>query len=247
MIYIDVSGEMAQFRNYFYNSSVISYPFFPRTAIIGFLASILEREHDAYHHEFADAKIALCIKTPLMKEIKTVNFLKTDGFAKNFHSQTNMEYIRSANEQPLTYRIFYSGALEQEVLTSLKNGAGYLRYLGTTECLASIDHFETCEPERIMAPESTYYIDSILPVDVIENLEFDDDQSFFHYEKNRIVYAFENGRKSLGVVDILAETKRGQIKASLKNELTFQVSDVKTVQGELLRSGTKENEIIFVF
>lgn len=247
MIFLDVSGEMAQFRNYFYNSSVISYPFFPRTAIIGFLASILERGHDAYHHEFADAKIALCIKTPLMKEIKTVNFLKTDGLAKNFHSQTNMEYIRSASEQPLTYRIFYAGSLEREILMSLNIGAGYLRYLGTTECLASIDHFETCEPEAIAESETFYYIDSVLPVDVIENLEFGDEQSFFHYEKNRIVYAFENGRKSLGVVDILAETKRGQIKASLKSDLSFQVSDVKTVQGELLQSGTKENEIIFVF
>jgi len=113
MIYIDISAELAQFRNFFYNSSVVSYPFFPRTSVLGFLASILGKEHDSYYDEFKNTFVGVCLKTPITKEVKTVNFLKTDQkMDVNFHSQMKMEYIRSSTNERLTYRIFYEGENE---------------------------------------------------------------------------------------------------------------------------------------
>jgi len=244
MIFIDVSGEMAQFRNFFYNSSVVSYPFFPRTSVLGFLASILGKEHDSYYDEFQNSLVGICLKTPITKEIKTVNFLKTDGFAKNFHSQMKMEYIRSSNSERLTYRIFYEGENENKIIEAIDEGDGYLRYMGTTECLADIDRYEKVE-YRELKGGGCYYIDSVIPIDIIEDLSFDDDKGFFHYEKNRIVYNFKDGRESLGVVDILTETKRLQILVTLKESLSFDVSDVLTIHGRLIETDRKERVYVF--
>jgi len=244
MIYIDVSAELAQFRNFFYNSSVISYPFFPRTSVLGFLASILGKEHDSYYDEFKNSFVGICLKTPITKEIKTVNFLKTDGFKKNFHSQMKMEYIRSSNNERLTYRIFYEGDNEDRIIEAINEGNGYLRYMGTTECLADIDRYEKIKYQELQGGEC-YYIDSIIPTDIISDLSFEDDKGFFHYEKNRIIYNFKDGRESLGVVDILAETKRLQIVATLKKSLSFKVSDILTVHGRLLK--IESGETVYVF
>ena len=244
MIYIDISAELAQFRNFFYNSSVVSYPFFPRTSILGFLASILGKEHDSYYDEFKNSFIGICLKTPITKEVKTVNFLKTDGFKKNFHSQMKMEYIRSSSDDRLSYRIFYEGKDENKILEAIDEGNGYLRYMGTTECLADIDRYEKIEYKELKGGDS-YYIDSVIPIDIIDDLAFDDEKGFFHYEKNRIVYNFKNDRESLGVVDILTETKRLQILTRLKESLSFKVSDVLTVDGHLIE--TNNGEIVYVF
>lgn len=244
MIFIDVSGEMAQFRNFFYNSSVVSYPFFPRTSVLGLLASILGLEHDSYYEEFKNSFVGVSLKTPITKELKTQNFLKTDGLAKNFHSQIKMEYIRSSSSDRLTYRIFYEGENEEKILEAISDGNGYLRYLGTTECLADIDRYEKVEYQELKDREDLY-IDSVLPINIIEDLSFEDDSGFFHYEKNRIVYNFKDGRESLGVVDILTETKRLQILATLKEDLSFEVSDVLIIQGRLVE--THNREIIYVF
>jgi len=244
MIAIDVSGEMAQFRNFFYNSSVVSYPFFPRTSVLGFLASILGLEHDSYYEEFNNSFIGICLKTPITKEIKTLNFLKTDGFAKNFHSQMKMEYVRSSSNDRLTYRIFYEGENEGIILKAINDGNGYLRYFGTTECLVDIDRYEKVEYEELKGGQE-YYIDSVIPTDIIEDLSFENEKGFFHYEKNRIVYNFKDGRESLGVVDILAETKRLQILVTLKDDLSFKASDDLIVQGRLVKTTNKE--IVYVF
>lgn len=244
MISIDISGEMAQFRNFFYNSSVVSYPFFPRTSVLGFLASILGKEHDSYYEDFKDSFVGICLKTPITKEVKTVNFLKTDALKTNFHSQMKMEYIRSSSDERLTYRIFYEGKNEDEILEAIDEGNGYLRYMGTTECLADIDRYEKVKYQELRGGEC-YYIDSVIPIDIIEDLSFDDDKGFFHYEKNRIVYNFRDGRESLGVFDILTETKRLQILVTLKESLSFKVSDVLTVHGRLIETDSKERVYVF--
>ena len=244
MIFIDISGEMAQFRNFFYNSSVVSYPFFPRTSVLGFLASILGKEHDSYYDEFKNSLIGICLITPITKEIKTVNFLKTDGFYKNFHSQMKMEYIRSSSNDRLTYRIFYEGENEDKILQAIEEGNGYLRYMGTTECLADVDRYEKIGYQELEGGNN-YYIDSVIPTDIIKDLSFDDDKGFFHYEKNRIVYNFKDGRESLGVVDVLTETKRLHISVTLKEKLSFAVSDVLTIYGRLIK--TDNGETVYVF
>lgn len=247
MIFIDVSGEMAQFRNYFYNSSVVSYPFFPRTSVLGLLASILGKEHDSYYEEFENSLVGVCLKTPITKEIKTQNFLKTDALKTNFHSQMKMEYLRSSNDTKLSYRIFYEGANENEILEAIQEGNGYLRYLGTTECLADIDRYEKIEYQELKGG-GEFYVNSVIPTDIIEDLSFEDNNGYFHYEKNRIVYNFKNGRESLGVVDILAETKRLQILVKLKKDLSFSVSDVLKIEGHLLKVNIDvQEETIYVF
>lgn len=245
MIAIDVSGETAQFRNFFYNSSVVSYPFFPRTSVLGLLASILGLEHDSYYEEFKNSFVGICLKTPIIKEVKTLNFLKTDQKMDiNFHSQIKMEYLRSSNNDKLTYRIFYEGENEDLILKAIDEGNGYIRYLGTTECLADIDRYEKVTYKELKSGQE-YYIDSVIPINIIKDLSFEDAKGFFHYEKNRIVYNFKDGRESLGVVDILTETKRLQIYATLKDNLSFDVSDVSRVQGRLIE--TLNKEIVYVF
>ena len=244
MIFIDISSEKAQFRNFFYNSSVVSYPFFPRTSILGLLASILGKEHDSYYEEFQNSLAGLCLKVPIVKELKTVNFIKTDGFAKNFHSQMQMEYIRGANNDRLLYRIFYEGQNEDKILQAIDEGGGYLRYMGTTECLADIDGYGEIDYQELDGGKR-YYIDSIIPTDIIEDLDFKDSKGFFLYEKNRIIYNFKEGRVSLGVVDILTETKRLQICATLKDKLSFKVSDTLVIDGKLIESSS--GDIVYVF
>jgi len=116
--------------------------------------------------------------------------------------------------------------------------------MGTTECLADIDRYEKVTYQELKGGES-YYIDSVIPIDIIEDLSFEDEKGFFHYEKNRIVYNFKDGRESLGVVDILTETKRLQILATLKEDLSFVVSNILRVNGRLIKTDNKE--IIYVF
>ncbi len=75
----DLLGPLAHFRQYYTNSSSLSYAFPPRTVLMGTVAAILGWERDSYHEELGldEARFAVVVKVPVRRLIQTVNYVRT--------------------------------------------------------------------------------------------------------------------------------------------------------------------------
>ncbi|MBD3203016.1 CRISPR-associated protein Cas5 [Candidatus Woesearchaeota archaeon] len=251
MIFIDIEGRMGHFRNHLYNSSLVTYPYPPRTAIMGIIASILGFEPDQYHDNFMDAQISLCIKSRNMyKNEVMVNHREPTAYQRA--TQVSTEYIRS-HEGKVKYRIYYNGQLESDIIEALDNFNGYHLYLGATECLASVTNFGEVEIKSVQDKQKYLKIDSWLPMQIVKTLQnsypkFSDN---LKYEKYTNVYGWDSVRgKSLGILSILVEVKYGIALADIDktSELTIaELSDGKkrTVRG--LLAETSKGDIIYAF
>ena len=251
MIFVDIESRRAQFRNHFYNTSLVTFPFPPRLTVTGLLASILGYEIDSYHQDFAEAKIAICIKSrKLYKHTTTLNHREPKEYQRA--SQVHSEYIKSA-EGKVRYRIYYQGKLESDILEALQNYNGYHIYLGVTECLADITDFGTVKIQEVALSDDYLYVDSILPVDIVKEVDIFTDkyQSNLKYDRSRTIYGWKKKRgESLGPVSLLCEMREGVVKCRLKQDLDFVLAKLqdgsqRTVPGELLK--TEKDDLIYAF
>lgn len=249
MIFLDIESRSAHFRNHFYNSSLVSYPYPTRTMVFGLIASILGYNHDTYHLAFSESKIGVCIKSEdLYKDTVVVNHREPTQMARA--TQVYIEYVKSLKGK-VRYRLYYEGESEKEIISSLKNYNGYHLYLGVTECLASINDFGLCKYNDVEA-ESPLFIDSNIPLDIIEKILISGAPDFApKYERYRNVYGWENERgQSLGSFDILCETCKGRIYCTFKKNMEFTIAKLadgseRKVKGKLIQ--TSKGDVIYVF
>lgn len=251
MIFIDVEGRSAQFRNHFYNSSFVSYPYPPRTVVFGMLASILGYEHDSYHEEFKNSKLAVCIKSKhLYKQIITVNHREPKNPQQgNIITPVHLEYIKS-QEGKVQYRIYYGGENERKILKAIENFEGFHLYLGVTECLATVTDYGECIYKKIDSIKDTTF-QSVVPVELINNLYISNGNKYYKYEKYKNIYGWNGERgKSLGVYNVLCETRYGEIYCKLKRDLTLTIAKLKDgkerkIEAQPVITGLNDNIILF--
>jgi len=249
MIYLDIESRSAHFRNHFYNSSLISYPYPTRTMIFGLLASMLGYSHDTYHSLFLNSKIAVCIKSQnLYKDTVVVNHREPTQMARA--TQVYIEYVKSLKGK-VCYRIYYEGEAEKGVLSSLKNYNGYHLYLGATECLASITDFNYCTYKDVSVDKSQT-IDSNIPLNIVEKIEISGVSDYTpKYERYRNIYGWKEERgQSLGSFDMLCETNSGKIRCTLKKNMEFTIAELadgeeRKIKGKLLK--TSKGDVIYAF
>ncbi len=160
ILVFDILGKMAHFRQYYTNSSSLSYFFPPRTTLSGMLAGILGLGRDSYYELFSEDKTrtALSIRSSLRKKIQTLNYVWAENtrqlnLSAGKHTQVPLEIVLPRDYQELiVYRVFFWHRDEQlfsrwkEMIS--KERVYFPLYLGISECLAHMAFVGLGEAER---------------------------------------------------------------------------------------------------
>jgi CRISPR-associated protein Cas5h len=160
ILVFDILGKMAHFRQYYTNSSSLSYFFPPRTTICGMVAGILGLPRDSYYELFSEEKtrIALSIRSPLRKRVQTINYVWAEkpgqfNLSKGQHTQVPLELVLPQDYRGfVVYRLFFWHHDEQ-IFSQLqemvsKGRVCFPLYLGISECLAHLSFVGFGETER---------------------------------------------------------------------------------------------------
>ncbi len=186
-IVFEIWAPFACFRRGYTTTSIVTYPFPPRTTLIGIIAAILGYKRDSYY-ELLDTKncrIALSMLNPLKKIKITKNLIDTkQGFipskilkaGKPLRTQIPMQLIKDPH-----YRIYFQHN-NPEVYESLKNmlihhKTVYTLSLGTSEMLANFKYIGEFDVREEKVKDRPVEIHSVIPmreeIDIfIENLRY---------------------------------------------------------------------------
>jgi len=199
-----LTGPMAHFRKFYTNSSSLSYPFPPRTAIVGIIAGQLGLERDSYYEELKPdiLRIGIQILTPYRKAIYTVNYLFTKQnvlYEKGRGTQVPLEFIFPQNGL-LRYRIFVypeeSKIKEIEKLyQNMKaNKYNWPVYLGITECMGWIEDPVLYSPDEVIIKkptDDTVLITTPIPSERINTMVFSASENTYKVATDRMILSFK--------------------------------------------------------
>jgi CRISPR-associated protein Cas5h len=230
LLIFDLVGPMAHFRKFYTNSSSLSYPFPPRTAIMGVIAALLGRERDTYYEELAleNARIGIALKTPFRSVMQTVNYLATDN--QDWHGaqrriQIPLELILPRPPARfLRYRIFFTSRnpnLLGELYERLSQGQyRYPLYLGLTECPAWAEN--PCllpEVNLVSDPKDPLPMETVVPLPKLVELPDLQKLRGLRLLKDRIPLDFYPDRKLKAAADVVWEAEGRALPLKLKGEV----------------------------
>jgi len=215
-IIFDIWSDFAHFRRGYTTTSSLTYPFPPKTAIIGLIAGILgipnkKREEKNYYKIFAPENLKIGIR--LLNPVKTImikeNLINTKESENPLYfklglispekgrTQIPIEFLKEPK-----YRIYawfknekYEGIFEKFLKA---HKSVYTPYLGITECVANFEFIGKYEIKKLELNENNEYeIDSVVPknagkVKVVENLTFGSIRMPTFINENREPLLFED-------------------------------------------------------
>lgn len=185
LLVFDVWSDYAHFRKGYTTTSALTYPFPPKSTLVGLIAGILGlpnekwSKQDNYYHLLNpnNLKLSIRILTPVNKIMIKENFIDTKHGLTHWEiqrkkqpprTQIPLEFIKNPS-----YRVYvWIGDHYFEKLRKfLENHETiYTPYLGVTECIANFEFvnlFEEEEINRIKPRNGAYEIDSVIPVPAI--------------------------------------------------------------------------------
>lgn len=184
----ELSGKFGHFKIPETTRGALSFPFPPRTALMGILAGILGFERNSYWkegHPLRDAKIAIEVVNPIRMYPLKVNYTQTKsdfilrfGEAKlllpsdplapgrrGFTTQYRLDLVKD----PL-YRIYLSiedtDVFEKLVMALRNHHYVYPPYLGHANMLAQIDFIGTYD--YVSVPPGEYSVVGVIPLSVVD-------------------------------------------------------------------------------
>jgi len=224
VLVFDLTGKFAHFGNFYTNSTCLSYPFPPRTAIAGLLASIMKFESNEYHSQFSpqDVRIASRIVSPYRTEIVAINHINTKI---EYFDIEKREFMRGRTQIPhqmifprdmtkLRYRIYVS--LREGYKFNTKDGKvslkglykkiknknfGYGIYLGIATCKADIENPRIYEAEEYEIEKGCVRIATVVPLKLIK--AFTGNVKEVRVSLDSITIAFDNERTPLGTLEVV--------------------------------------------
>ena len=170
-IVFDIWSDFAHFRRGYTTTSSLTYPFPPKSSIIGLIAGILgipnekSEENENYYKIFTPENLKVGIR--LLNSIKTIiikeNLIDTKiSFLLKGRTQIPIEFLKDPK-----YRIyvwFRDKYAENFVRLLQEHKSMYTPYLGITECLANFEFVGEYKIEELKPNENDEYkIDSIIP------------------------------------------------------------------------------------
>ena len=177
IIVFDMWSDFAHFRRGYTTTSSLTYPFPPKTAIIGLVACFLgipneRNEKENYYKIFTPENLKIGIR--ILNPVKTImikeNLIDPKlGFLLKGRTQIPIQFLKDPK-----YRIYLwlSKNLKNEsekLIEFLKEHKSfYTPYLGITECIANfnfVGSFSFKEPKR---KNDCYEIDSVIPKSIGE-------------------------------------------------------------------------------
>ncbi|GIX47774.1 MAG: type I-B CRISPR-associated protein Cas5 [Candidatus Tectimicrobiota bacterium] len=240
LLVFDVVGPMAHFRRFYTNSSSLSYPMPPRTALMGLIAALLGRERDSYYEALGmeQAHLGVALKTPVRSVMQTVNYLATDD--QDWHgvkrrTQIPVEFILPRPpERFLRYRV-YMQHRDEGLINGLYQQLARGEYcyplsLGLSECLAWAEHSRLYRPEevnRVQDPEEPLEVGTAVPLPRLAELPPVERLADRRLLKDRMPLDFDARRRLKAVVDVLWEAEGRPLPLRLRGEL-FRPPDEET-------------------
>jgi CRISPR-associated protein Cas5h len=232
ILIFDLEGTIAHFRKFYTNSSSLSYAFPPRTVITGLLAGILGYERDTYYDIFSseNCNIGLSIKKPIRKLIQTVNYIRTKDVKEltgsGGHTQIPIEFVLpQVGEKILKYRIYFLHK-KDEILNNLKEklkkgNVEYPPYLGLTECPVKVSLVDDeGEISLIRDLYNPMEIITIIPIDKIENITFQ--EGYKYMKEDRVPVEFTNERRIKKISSYIYEQNcKPIINIKIKDEVFY--------------------------
>jgi len=215
LLVFDIWGDFAHFRRGYTTTSALSYPFPPKSTLIGIIAAILglpnkKNEEDNYCKVLSseNIKLSLRIINPIKKIIIKENFIDTK------HGLTHWE-IQRKNQPPRTqiplefiknpyYRVYvWIGNMYSKRLKELieNKQTFYTPYFGISECLANLKFVKQFTKEKIKTIKKTKdfcEIDSIIPLNAVkedfiieENIPYGSVKIPIFIDEERIVEGYQ--------------------------------------------------------
>ena len=229
----DVFGEYGCFRIPYTTTSVVSYPFPPRTAITGLVAAILGLKKESYEHIFNEenSQISIQVLSPLKKIRVGLNLNDTkhgitlkeiSKKTKTPRTQIPFEFIKDCN-----YRI-YIWLKDKELFNKLEEHLSshtsvYTPYLGVAFGLADFKFIGKYKTEKKSGEE--ILIHSVVPKKYINNMIVQSDKKYLVI--NRVPHYMNNLREVTKFEDFIYEAEGKPIlfrnieydKVKLENEI----------------------------
>jgi len=227
LIIFDLTGAQAMFRKFYTNSSSLSYPFPPRTTLVGLIAGLMGYERDTYFDDLGleRCSIALSICVPVRQVMQTVNYVMTESkgsvWSKNTAGfdgsaggiQTPVEFIYPMIPRTrLRYRVYVTHQ-ETRWLESFEKVLKtetwiYPPCLGMSECLAQVQYITTLQNWALSEREQDIQLSTVVstrflngPPKLVDNAQF---------IKERIPLALGPNRRLRAIGDVIYErTGRG--------------------------------------
>lgn len=240
LLVFDVLGPMAHFRKFYTNSSSLSYPIPPRTALMGLIAALRGRDRDSYYEELGleRARIGVALKSPVRSLMQTVNYLATDG--KDWHGTKRRTQIPLELILPrpparfVRYRVYFQHREAEWVewlYTQLEEGEyGYPIYLGLTECPAWVENACLYSPKEIQwihDSEDALPVGTAIPLSRLVGLPQLEQLQGKRLLKDRMPLDFYLDRKLKTAGAVLWEAEGRPLPLKLRGKL-FRLPDEET-------------------
>jgi CRISPR-associated protein Cas5h len=153
-VVFDISSDLALFRKFYTNSSMLTYPFPPPTVILGLIGAILGITKDLYLTELQDAQVAVSIVQPVKKLRFSLNYVNTkDG---DFALGKGRRQIPTEIIKETIYRIYVRKLKqehEEDLVNLLRSQLSlFTPYLGISEFIANlifVGYYECTDEEGI--------------------------------------------------------------------------------------------------
>ena len=201
-VVFDVRGRLACFKKFYTNSSALSYPFPPPTAIQGIIGSIIGIERKELRSTLKDLETSVSILNPVKSIMTTINYIDT---SETFWDASRKTQIPVQFLKYPAYRIFVIGDRENEVLKDLEDALKDKKnvfhvYLGMACCHARYNYvFSSDAIEQSGKSE----IHSVVPLKEGVSLDFDTIKSMqIHMQKEVVPAEMDDARIPKKYVDV---------------------------------------------
>lgn len=242
LLVFDLMGKFGHFKKFYTNSSSLTYPVPPRTAIAGIIASVMEMSRDSYYKDLntENANIGVKILSPFRKHLECMNYIRYKegkSYNENGYTQTRLELLLPCNDL-LAYRIYFSHKSEKflkEFENRIKKlNLGYGVYLGQRPFIASLKFVERISGGKIKKLKNFNTLNTVTSLsNVIYPIVSNESQDCI---RERMPMSFEkvededSGREITEVGDFLIETSGKQLTGRFREG--YQI---------IYASGEKEN------
>ncbi|MBN1329962.1 MAG: type I-B CRISPR-associated protein Cas5 [Candidatus Heimdallarchaeota archaeon] len=247
-IVFDIRGSFAHFRAFDTTRENITYPFPPKTAVIGMIAGIMGLPRNEYWNDpsLVDTYVSIQLLNPLWRSTIRVNYLQTrnpiyfsnskvkimipkDPFEidasdqRGFYAPVNLNILRNVH-----FRIFLS-LKNKELMSQLTSRLNekkycYPPYLGHANMLAEIEYIGTFDSKIQKA--GTYVIKSIFPTKALDEKNLTINEYGYSILFNiPIKLGYENDKIFLTeTANIIFNDGNQEISASFKDNFVHKIT-----------------------
>lgn len=169
VVVFDVWGDLALFRRFDTNTSMLTHSFPPPTAVLGMVGAILGLDRDIYIQQLQGTRIGIELLHPVKKVRMALNYKNTKGrdlAGKKGRTQIPAEFIKDP-----AYRIYIvNDTVQQDLGTMLKEHKSvFTLSLGLSELLANFQYVGTYSCEFSSGKQ---LVGSVVPTSVVESIDF---------------------------------------------------------------------------